>query len=910
MDEIKVPERLNRIARDLSRLPPELREPILSQLNFADIVRLAVAPAASSSLNESIRYSDEWKWLFEDKLESIKASWVALDEICWLWCHRTWLALWRARNLIRKGTKSIFSFSSKELNDGGYRYWNEEPSWDPEDRSGPDNADRPDTIDADLRGLALTLFSVFIGANNDIVNRSYYHYLNLKYRESFNLTLWKRHRSLGVLERRAISLFLPGAVRDALLSGDPLPREFESHQTWEQFMANAPTEEALTLCAGALASRVWTYEEIFQVLPILHKALSMLNQAQSEELNSLANLYERYPKLLKEPQAPNSPRHTTQHILNQLRQDAEQARKRPAFISRKTLAEPNPNRASGSVMLANYRFRHLHLPLIPYNWCIHLFHAIINRYPIKGAKEALIYPLELLPKLELAVAGFHNVHTHGETPESPRTRRISTATPDDPYYLLQLSTMDGCPKSLAEIRWLVAFTECVDWMSRHFEKDLAYAQRVCFNVEPAAQVIKYKNAVLSWGDYEQLVQTVSPRDIARHLLLDSEVCDNIGKRYDGVLPSLLALHVPAFESELGRAIGHHLVQGKGKIGHDATRVYYESVVEKISYHIQYPKLGEPTASIYRRWIPKRPATEAGPSQHIQSDTEHEASAERNEDTLQAALRIAQQLKALDLGEADTHTAATAMSALEKLIDVQSRHETKAKVQSQSWDDVEKAYHDSLCVEAAQKPAQRAIIRCYICRFTCTQQHTVFPSMCVPCGDFNIAGSKFTKNPSILPPDDYKVALITGGRVNLGFHLALHFLEQGFRVIITTRYPQDARDRYKRFFSNKGREHARNHLRRLQIIGADFRTSVDVFATVQSIKAILDRWSDWYNRPIRLYFLINNAAQTLTDSIAKETVAMEKEALLAEQGYDGEDLRNIASDRGQRATKACLKHRGI
>ncbi|CEJ93527.1 hypothetical protein VHEMI09108 [[Torrubiella] hemipterigena] len=161
-------------------------------------------------------------------------------------------------------------------------------------------------------------------------------------------------------------------------------------------------------------------------------------------------------------------------------------------------------------------------------------------------------------------------------------------------------------------------------------------------------------------------------------------------------------------------------------------------------------------------------------------------------------------------------------------------------------------------------------------------------MCIPCGDFNLAaGSAFVKSPEPWL-NHKKIAVITGGRVNLGFHLALNFLSRGFRVIVTTRYPQDALERYHRHFllkANKNRD-SFDTLRNLRMFGAEFRISVDVFGAIRKIKELISPDGEFFDGyPSSIYFLINNAAQTLTDSISKERLGIEREAALAQQQED-------------------------
>ncbi|KAI0153114.1 NAD(P)-binding protein [Xylariaceae sp. FL1272] len=135
-------------------------------------------------------------------------------------------------------------------------------------------------------------------------------------------------------------------------------------------------------------------------------------------------------------------------------------------------------------------------------------------------------------------------------------------------------------------------------------------------------------------------------------------------------------------------------------------------------------------------------------------------------------------------------------------------------------------------------------------------------MCVPCGDFNRAGSE----PS-LPPKlslEAKAAVVTGARSNLGFHVTLRLLRCGARVIASTRYPNDALSRYQ------AENDSGEWVDRLCIIGADFRAAKDAFHLVQIIRSIVSEWGG------QLHILINNAAQTVTDSVDKERHAITRE----------------------------------
>jgi len=163
-------------------------------------------------------------------------------------------------------------------------------------------------------------------------------------------------------------------------------------------------------------------------------------------------------------------------------------------------------------------------------------------------------------------------------------------------------------------------------------------------------------------------------------------------------------------------------------------------------------------------------------------------------------------------------------------------------------------------------------KCYIChvKLAFAARHPQYSSLCAGCASFNISSSALS-----LPCNldlNGKTALVTGGRLNLGFHVALRLLRCGARVIVTGRYPRDAETRYLT------QPDSQNWESKLGIIGADFRTARDVFRLVGVVKRVLTNWAS--DKSPRLDILINNAAQTLTDSIAAEKNAITREVDLA------------------------------
>jgi NAD(P)-dependent dehydrogenase (short-subunit alcohol dehydrogenase family) len=130
--------------------------------------------------------------------------------------------------------------------------------------------------------------------------------------------------------------------------------------------------------------------------------------------------------------------------------------------------------------------------------------------------------------------------------------------------------------------------------------------------------------------------------------------------------------------------------------------------------------------------------------------------------------------------------------------------------------------------------------CYICKKHHADVHFFYDQMCTTCGDFNY----FKRNE--LANLHGRVALLTGGRVKIGYQAGLKLLRSGAHLIVTTRFPKDSATRYAAepdFDAWKDR---------LEIHGLDLRhtPSVEAFCTrIRTAHARLD-------------FIINNACQTV------------------------------------------------
>jgi NAD(P)-dependent dehydrogenase (short-subunit alcohol dehydrogenase family) len=130
--------------------------------------------------------------------------------------------------------------------------------------------------------------------------------------------------------------------------------------------------------------------------------------------------------------------------------------------------------------------------------------------------------------------------------------------------------------------------------------------------------------------------------------------------------------------------------------------------------------------------------------------------------------------------------------------------------------------------------------CYICKQAFSQVHHFYDQLCPPCADLN--HRKRSESADL----NGRVALLTGGRVKIGYQAGIKLLRAGAQLIVTTRFPRDSALRYAREpdFDAWGD--------RLQIFGLDLRHT----PSVESFCRYID------STGIRLDFILNNACQTV------------------------------------------------
>ena len=130
--------------------------------------------------------------------------------------------------------------------------------------------------------------------------------------------------------------------------------------------------------------------------------------------------------------------------------------------------------------------------------------------------------------------------------------------------------------------------------------------------------------------------------------------------------------------------------------------------------------------------------------------------------------------------------------------------------------------------------------CYICKQDYDRVHSFYDSLCPECAEFNWAKREQTADLT------GRYALVTGGRVKIGFHAVLKLLRAGANVVVTTRFPSDAARRFVE------EDDSADWHDRLQIHGIDLRHAPSVEALCDHLVATLPR----------LDFLLNNACQTV------------------------------------------------
>lgn len=186
---------------------------------------------------------------------------------------------------------------------------------------------------------------------------------------------------------------------------------------------------------------------------------------------------------------------------------------------------------------------------------------------------------------------------------------------------------------------------------------------------------------------------------------------------------------------------------------------------------------------------------------------------------------------------------------------------------------------SVHLEAEYREATE-LQHCYVCKQKYTTIHHFYDQLCPACAELN-----FTKRTELADLRG-RVALLTGGRVKIGYQTGLKLLRAGAHLIVTTRFPRDSAARYAEEPDFPEWQH------RLEIFGLDLRHTPSVEAFCQTLLTTHER----------LDFIVNNACQTVrrppdfyAHMMAGETAALQtmpepiRKLLGSYEGLRGSDI---------------------
>ena len=146
-------------------------------------------------------------------------------------------------------------------------------------------------------------------------------------------------------------------------------------------------------------------------------------------------------------------------------------------------------------------------------------------------------------------------------------------------------------------------------------------------------------------------------------------------------------------------------------------------------------------------------------------------------------------------------------------------------------------------EVTDNPDFREVVEpqnCYVCKKNYSTIHHFYDQLCPKCAELN--WTKRTETADLRG----RVALLTGGRVKIGYQAGIKLLRAGADLIVSTRFPRDSAMRYAAEPDFKDWGH------RLEIFGLDLRHTPSVEAFCKHLLTTRNR----------LDFIVNNACQTV------------------------------------------------
>jgi len=147
--------------------------------------------------------------------------------------------------------------------------------------------------------------------------------------------------------------------------------------------------------------------------------------------------------------------------------------------------------------------------------------------------------------------------------------------------------------------------------------------------------------------------------------------------------------------------------------------------------------------------------------------------------------------------------------------------------------------DATLTAGATRPLL-SVRHCYTCKKDFTEVHHFYDQLCPVCAELNY------RKRTELADLTGRAALLTGGRVKIGYQAGLKLLRCGAHLVVTTRFSRDCAMRYaaEPDFDQWGH--------RLEVFGLDLRHTPSVEAFCTHVLATRHR----------LDFIVNNACQTV------------------------------------------------
>lgn len=144
------------------------------------------------------------------------------------------------------------------------------------------------------------------------------------------------------------------------------------------------------------------------------------------------------------------------------------------------------------------------------------------------------------------------------------------------------------------------------------------------------------------------------------------------------------------------------------------------------------------------------------------------------------------------------------------------------------------------VGLSHTPDLKKPLNCYCCKRSFYRRHGFYRQLCLSCAELNYHKRQTQADLT------GRIALVTGGRIKIGYETGLRLLRAGAEVIVTSRFPHNT----AQWYSQASDSHLWGN--RLHVYGLDLRQLGRLEAFIEHL----------YQHYPHLDALINNAAQTI------------------------------------------------